>query len=107
MAAPALECLDCGTICLDISTDVIDFTPIHSSCCGKFLGHWRELERDFAEQGGGTNQFRIHTTRYKGREVSKPQAERVGRFLIDAHDDTRGRVGPEALIAIPKKSRIS
>jgi transcription elongation factor Elf1 len=55
-----LECVDCGTIYLDIRKDVKGDAPIHCSICGRFLGTWAELKADFDAQGGQQGVFEMH-----------------------------------------------
>lgn len=54
-----LDCKKCGTIYLDIPDDVKGTSAIHCSSCGRFLGHWGELSRDFNQQGGQDGVFEL------------------------------------------------
>lgn len=54
-----LNCVDCGTIYLDIPMSVTGDTPINCSSCGKFLGSWGDLERSFNRQGGQHGVFEM------------------------------------------------
>ena len=54
-----LDCKTCGTIYLDLPEDLRATTSIHCSLCGTFLGHWGELKRDFARQGGADGIFEM------------------------------------------------
>ena len=47
-----LDCKKCGTIYLDIPSDVEEDSPIHCSTCKGYLGTWGELQDDFYRQAG-------------------------------------------------------
>jgi DNA-directed RNA polymerase subunit RPC12/RpoP len=69
-----LECQDCGTIYLSMPETITDESPIYCSTCGQFLGKWRDLETDFAEQGGQDGVFKMDegqiTPIAEGRKLS-------------------------------------
>jgi hypothetical protein len=54
-----LDCKACGTIYFDLPEDVRSTSAIHCSKCGRFLGYWGELSRDFNGQGGQDGVFEL------------------------------------------------
>ena len=47
-----LECSTCGTIRLEIPDHPDTFTQIHCATCGKPMGTWGHIKKDFALQLG-------------------------------------------------------
>jgi hypothetical protein len=54
-----------------------DHTPIHSSNCGGFLGHWGELQDDFYAQARGAEAF----------DLNKAISRRSSDFVLASYLD--------------------